>query len=89
MRKEVGYYEDFFLIMSSKATHDKEGIVSFFFLTKPFTDLFSEGPFVSNHDITCEFFGKPSSLSQTFLGSWFLGSLCFLDSDYRVARLPI
>ena len=31
MSREVGYYEDLFLIMSSKATHEKEGIVSFFF----------------------------------------------------------
>ena len=73
MRKDVGYYEDFFLIMSSKATHDKEGIVSFVFLTLPlsFIDLFIEAPFVSNRNITREYFGKPSSLSQT---------LCFSDS---------
>ena len=27
-----------------------------------------------------EYFGKPSSLFQTFLGSWILGSLSFSDS---------
>jgi hypothetical protein len=74
VRKEVGYYEDFFLI---KATHDEEGIVSFF---SPHFASFYLLLFVSNRNITREFLGKPSSLSKTFLGSWFLGSLSFSDS---------
>jgi hypothetical protein len=74
VRKEVGYYEDFFRIM---ATHDEEGIVSFF---SPHFASYYLLIFVSNHDIMCELLGKPSSLSQTFLGSWFLGSLSFSDS---------
>ena len=82
MRKEVGYYEDFFLIMSSKATHDKEGIVSFFF---PHFASFYLLLFVSNRNITRELLGKPSSLSQTFLGSWFLGSFWNLP---RVSLTP-
>jgi hypothetical protein len=77
LRKEVGFYEDFFLIMSSMATHDEEGIVSFF--SPPFASYYLL-LFVSNRDIMRETLGKPSSLSQTFLGSWFLGSLSFSDS---------
>jgi hypothetical protein len=77
VRKEVGYYEDFFLIMSSKATHDEEGIVSFF---SPLFASYHLILFVLNCDIMRKFLGKPSSLSQTFLGSWFLGSLSFSDS---------
>jgi hypothetical protein len=64
VRKEVGYHEDFFLIMSSKASHDEEGIVSFF---SPHFASFYLLLFVSNRNITREFLGKPSSLSQTFL----------------------
>jgi hypothetical protein len=78
-RKEVGHYEDFFLIMSSNATHEEEGIVSFFSL--PFASFYLL-LFVSNRNIKREFLGKPSSLSQTFLGSWFLGSLSFSDSAW-------
>ena len=34
-----------------------------------------------------EYFGKPSSLFQTFLGSWILGSLCFSDSGTHIDYL--
>ena len=34
-----------------------------------------------------EYFGKPSSLFQTFLGSWILGSLSFSDSAQQQSFL--